>query len=287
VLCCVQARGDESSIMAAAYWLLITYFGFTVILYPWWLVVAKSVAYSERLRSASAVLVATSLALVVAKSLLAPADLYRYETNTSGTTLEYRVMATVFWAVLLLGSFIGVPVYVRRMRLLRAKSWTLLSFVVPYVLVMLLVAVVHEWGADVKWMSYSIPVLLVFFGVASAVDYCGGNKVKFDEAFIMVAGFVPFWLGSVLGKALLLIFNDLGPLGSLFIFGSWKLLIFLFEVLSTTVGKKASRYNDGSVFAFCVIYTGTSTASYLLYLSNFIFISLCRRHLCGIYFSNS
>lgn len=72
----------------------------------------------------------------------------------------------------------------------------------------------------------------------------------------MAAGFIPFWLGSVLGRALLTIFDDLGPLGSIVVFGAWKGLIFLFEVLSTVVGKKASRYNDGSVFSFCVIYTG-------------------------------
>ena len=34
------------------------------------------------------------------------------------------------------------------------------------------------------------------------------------------------------------------------------MLVFAFELLSTTVGKKASRYNDGSVFSFCAIYTG-------------------------------
>ena len=34
------------------------------------------------------------------------------------------------------------------------------------------------------------------------------------------------------------------------------MLVFAFEILSTIVGKKASRYNDGSVFSFCAIYTG-------------------------------
>ena len=70
-------------------------------------------------------------------------------------------------------------------------------------------------------------------------------------------GFTTFWLGMVLGKSLLTLVKDVGPLGSVFIFGAWKALVFVFELLSTFMGKKASRYNDGSVFSFCAIYTGT------------------------------
>lgn len=114
----------------------------------------------------------------------------------------------------------------------------------------------------------------------------------------MVAGFLPYWLGTVLGRVLLTIFKDLGPLGSLFVFGSWKMLIFLFQVLSTSVGKKASRYNDGSVFAFCVIYTGVvqcvdfssslplkEISSFYLFLLLFSLSFCCvsRFHLCRVY----
>jgi hypothetical protein len=77
--------------------------------------------------------------------------------------------------------------------------------------------------------------------------------------YAMNAGFTTFWLGSVLGKSLLTLVKDVGPLGSVFIFGAWKMLVFAFELLSTLMGKKASRYNDGSVFSFCAIYTGEST----------------------------
>lgn len=252
----LQANGTVSSAIATVYWLFVTRLGFTVILYPWRLVVSKSITYSNRLRVVATAVVILSMALVTAKSLLAPADLYRYETDSDGTTLWYRVTATLFWTVLLLGSFLVIPLFIRRQRLLRTKSWTLFSFVVPFVVVMLFAAVFHEWGGDAKYLSYSIPTLILFFGIAALVDFCSHTHVKFDEAYVMVAGFIPFWLGSVLGKALLTIFHDLGPLGSLFVFGAWKGLIFLFEVLSTVAGKKASRYNDGSVFAFCVIYTG-------------------------------
>jgi hypothetical protein len=282
----LQANGTLSTAIATVYWLFITRLGFTVILYPWWLVVAKSITYSDRLSVVSAVVVVLSMTLVTGKSLLAPADLYRYESDSAITTLWYRVVATLFWLVLLLGSFLVVPLYVRRTRLLKSKSWTLYSFVIPFVMVMLGTAILHEWGGDFKWLSYSIPMLIIFFGLASAVDFCSHTHVRFDEAYIMVAGFIPFWLGSVLGKALLTIFDDLGPLGSLFIFGAWKSLIFLFEVLSTTVGKKASRYNDGSVFAFCVIYTGRCMACAALLCSALLSFALlcpalhCTMHVC-------
>lgn len=77
-------------------------------------------------------------------------------------------------------------------------------------------------------------------------------------------GFTTYWLGSVLGKSLLTLVRDVGPLGSVFIFGAWKILVFVFEVLSTTMGKKASRYNDGSVFSFCAIYTGKEEGRILI-----------------------
>lgn len=69
-------------------------------------------------------------------------------------------------------------------------------------------------------------------------------------------GFTTFWLGSVLGKSLLTLVRDVGPMGSVFIFGAWKMLVFAFEILTIIVGKKASRFNSGSVFSFCAIYTG-------------------------------
>ena len=123
----LRANGTLSTAVATIYWLVITRLGFTVIFYPWNLVVAKSITYSGRLNTACSVVILLTMALVTAKSLLAPADLYRYESDSDGTTLWYSVVASLFWTVLLLGSFLLVPLYVRRMRLLRSKSWTLLS----------------------------------------------------------------------------------------------------------------------------------------------------------------
>ncbi|CAE7792850.1 unnamed protein product, partial [Symbiodinium microadriaticum] len=59
---------------------------------------------------------------------------------------------------------------------------------------------------------------------------------KFDEAYIIVAGFVPFWLGSVLGQSLLVVVSTVGPLGTVFIFIAWKLLVVAFEMISREIG---------------------------------------------------
>ena len=260
----LQANGNLSTLIATIYALIVTRLGFTVIFYPWHLVVSKSVTYSARLKVIMPTVCVVSFLLVIAKSLLAPSDLFRYETDSSVTTLRYKVVATVFWSVLLVGSFLVVPFYIRRLRLLQSRSWTLLTFVIPYVVIMMTATLFHEWGAGSQWMSYSISILIVLFGATSGVDYCTNMNVRFNEAYVMVAGFIPFWLGSVLGRVLLVIFEGLGPLGSIVVFGFWKLLIFLFEVLSTVVGKKASRYNDGSVFSFCVIYTGSYCVMYFV-----------------------
>lgn len=177
----LKANGTLSTAVATIYWLFVTRVGFTVIFYPWHLVVSKSLIYSDRLKTVASVVMVATLILVTAKSLLAPADLYRYETDSGDTTWWYSVVASLFWTVLLVGSFLVVPLYIRRMRLLKSKSWTLLSLVVPYVVVMLFTSVLHEWGGDFKWISYSIPLLIVFFGVASVVDICSNTNVKFDE----------------------------------------------------------------------------------------------------------
>jgi hypothetical protein len=43
--------------------------------------------------------------------------------------------------------------------------------------------------------------------------------------------------------------------------------VYAFELMSCIIGRKASRYSDGSVFSFCAIYTGATFA-------NFIFITV-------------
>ena len=53
----------------------------------------------------------------------------------------------------------------------------------------------------------------------------------------------------------------------MFVYISWRVIIYAFEYLSSEVGRKASRYSDGSVFAYSAIYTGAA-------FGNFIFLSV-------------
>ena len=56
-------------------------------------------------------------------------------------------------------------------------------------------------------------------------------------------------------------------LGTVLVFVSWRMIIYAFEYMASEVGRKASRYSDGSVFSYSAIYTGATFA-------NFIFLSV-------------
>lgn len=53
----------------------------------------------------------------------------------------------------------------------------------------------------------------------------------------------------------------------MFVYVSWRMIIYAFEYMAGEVGRKASRYSDGSVFSYSAIYTGATFA-------NFIFLSV-------------
>lgn len=55
--------------------------------------------------------------------------------------------------------------------------------------------------------------------------------------------------------------------GTVFVFFAWRMVIYALEYMASEVGRKASRYSDGSVFSFSAIYTGATYA-------NFIFLSV-------------
>jgi hypothetical protein len=55
--------------------------------------------------------------------------------------------------------------------------------------------------------------------------------------------------------------------GTVFVYFAWRMVIYALEYMASEVGRKASRYSDGSVFAFSAIYTGATYA-------NFIFLSV-------------
>lgn len=48
---------------------------------------------------------------------------------------------------------------------------------------------------------------------------------------------------------------------------AWRMVIYALEYMASEVGRKASRFSDGSVFSFSAIYTGATYA-------NFIFLSV-------------
>jgi hypothetical protein len=111
-----------------------------------------------------------------------------------------------------------------------------------------------------------ILILVYYFNkIVNEVKGVGG--LQFDEVFIIAAGFVPIWLGTILGRSLMELSSRVGSVGIVVIVSGWRLLIFLFEVMLIEIGRKASRFNQESAFSFCVIYTGA------IY-TEFIFLSV-------------
>lgn len=116
--------------------------------------------------------------------------------------------------------------------------------------------------------------------------YCYICLIIVSKKHTLLSGFVPFWLGSVLGQSLLLIVNEAGPLGTVFIYAAWKVLIVAFEAMSREIGGMASRTSDGSVFSFCAIYTGIIHSSPIHRILQYCYIligsCISKRHLIHI-----
>lgn len=87
--------------------------------------------------------------------------------------------------------------------------------------------------------------------------------MQFDEVYIIAAGFVPIWLGNILGKTLMELSIRANSFGIVVVVSAWRVLIFLFEVITIEIGRKASRFNQESAFSFCVIYTGAIYAEFI------------------------
>jgi hypothetical protein len=183
----LRADGVWSTAASTIYWLAISRCGFSVALYPWWLATAKSLVYYQRLRECSNVVIAVSLVLVVCRSILAPVKPNRYE-DTGATTVQFRVASAMYWISVLSGSFIVVPVYIRRMRLFQAKSPILYVMVIPFVLIMVVSVLIHEWAGISFFVSYSPVMIMVLFACALFAEKYYQQNLKFDEAYIMVVG---------------------------------------------------------------------------------------------------
>lgn len=256
----LKGDGIQSSMAETVIWLALTASGIVIILYPWWRATSSSPMYYNRLQKYAKMIAACSFVLVVLRSCLAPAEPFRYD-NPESTTIAFRVVSTLWWATTIFGFLILLPLLIRREKIFRANLVILLGLLLPYTMLMFAGVVIHEWTGYGGVTAYSPVVLLALFGVVSLIEAlipsaAEGPTSHFDESYIMVAGFLPFWLGSVLGRSLLVLISKAGPFGTIFIFTAWKILIYVFEVLSAAIGRKASRTSDESVFSFCAVYTG-------------------------------
>jgi hypothetical protein len=183
----LQADGVWSTVATTLYWLAISRCGFSVALYPWWLATAKSLVYYQRLRLCSNVVIAASLVLSMCRSFLAPVKPNHYE-DISATTVQFRVVSSMYWISVLMGSFIVIPVYIRRIRLFQSKSPILYVMAIPFVLVMIVSILIHEWTEDSFFVSYSPFLIMILFACATMAEKYNETNLKFDEAYIMVVG---------------------------------------------------------------------------------------------------
>lgn len=188
----LQADGVWSTGATTIYWLAISRCGFSVALYPWWLATAKSVLYYERLRQCSNVVIAVSLFLAMCRSMLAPVKPNKYE-DISATTVQFRLVSSLYWISVLFGSFIIIPVYIRRIRLFQSKSPILFIMAIPFVLVMLVSVLIHEWSGNIFLVSYSPFLIMILFALAIFAEKYNENTLIFDEAYIIVVGKFCAW----------------------------------------------------------------------------------------------
>lgn len=263
-----------SPVARAIYWAGASYTGFAILMYPWWLATSKSPFYYGRLRKYGIALGVVGIALNIWRSSLAPLTDFDRRSDDVHTSTSYRVVSLFWWLVCLVGFTVVLAFLIRRWKILKTKSRAMYSFVLPFVAIMLFGSIVREWTDHVFTVVYSPILLLVFPLIAAYVDSRSNPnpKVVFNEIYIIVAGFVPFWLASTLGETLLQLLHQSTvirsiPFGTLVIFSSWKLIVLGFQKISAIIGQKASRTSDGHVFSFAAIYTGST-------LGEFIFLSV-------------
>jgi hypothetical protein len=165
----------------------ITLSGFSVALYPWWLVTAKSLIYYNRLKTCSNAVIAVALVLAVCRSVLAPVKPFSFEDNNA-TTVQFRLVSSLYWISVLVGPFIFIPVYIRRLRIFQSHSLALYLMVIPFILVMLVSVFINEWSGNSFFVSYSPFILMLLFACTIIAETYSEKKSRFDEAYIMVVG---------------------------------------------------------------------------------------------------
>jgi hypothetical protein len=184
----LKSNGDASSIAETVFWLITSFFGFAILIYPWWLATSSSPIYYNRLRKYASIIACVSFVLVGARGLLAPAEPFHYG-HPLRTTLRFKSAATLWWISSILGFLLLLPWLIRREKLLRAKSLALFTFVLPFVAVMFVGVLLQVWAGVTFIVAYSPAALLLLFGLVQLIDCKKTSTEKqFDEAYIIVAG---------------------------------------------------------------------------------------------------
>ena len=254
-----------ASISEAVLFFLINLVAVVMVVYPWYLSVSNSFLYFERLKKYAFILAILTSLLVIIRSALSPKNPFEAE-DPKETSTGFRVMSTFYHMSFIFGFFLVLPLLVRRSKFLSSYgSWISFSlFVFPFVILMFCGRVLQEWHDIGGVISYSPLILIAMYYLTKIVNEIkGAGGFQFDEVFILAAGFVPIWLGSILGKTLMEMSTRVGSVGIVVVVSAWRVLIFLFEVMTIEIGRKASRFNQESAFSFCVIYTGAIYAEFI------------------------
>lgn len=185
----IKANGSSSIIAETIFWFVTSFFGFAIIIYPWWLATSTSPIYYKRLRKYTVIIGIISFIFVIARGLLAPVEPFLYN-EPKETSLEFRVVATLWYTASLGGFLLALPWLIRREKLLRSKSLALFTFVLPYVALMLVGVLLQVWVGFSAVTAYSPAALLALFGAVGLLEdrASKSNGKQFDEAYIIVAG---------------------------------------------------------------------------------------------------
>ena len=264
----LSQKGNISSFAKTIFWLLNSTSGVLIIAYPWWLTTRNSILYYKRLEFCCVSVVLVVYVLVIVRTVLAPVE-HINNTDPSITSVGFRIVSLLYWVSLLVGFFIFMPFMIRRHRLFNSgrTQLALVCFVVPCVILAICSVVLQEWIGDGFLISTS-PVILIVLYYATKIAHAvfnepEANGVEFNEAYIIIAGFVPLWLGLTLGKSLLEVINQGNVFGTLVTVMFWRVIIWIFEVMCAEIGRKATRMSDEAIFSFCAIYTGAVYAEFI------------------------
>lgn len=212
-----KAKGGNISKAAdATYWVLSCIFGIGILIYPWWLATAKSPLYYSRLQYYGRIISTVILLLAGIQGVFNPEHPFD-KNHPDATSLAYRVVSSLNIITILGGLLILLPILIRRDRLFQSNSQALFRFAWVFALIMIVGMVLNRCAGDNRIVSYSCVVIILQFGVCDYLEALerkrNGRVGIFDEAYIIIAGFVPFWIAFAVGGTLLEIVSQSGSTG--------------------------------------------------------------------------